>query len=290
MQPDIRVEEHRERLTAENILDALAHVDVVLDGSDTFATKYLVADAAEITGTPLVWATVLRYSGQLSVFQTGKVGLRDLFPNQPSGDAIPDCASAGVLGATTAVMGSLAATEVIKVLTGIGRPLLGSVLSYDALNATTSTFNVMADPQRNPVTAEQLGTTPSTCRSKTVCPDGDAHTRTPSERRRLLDRISQGDAVALDVREYHETLLDNLAALGPHSRSSRLAMSELTLPDGTLEQDAPQVRDLFSRHGEADIVAYCASGKRSQRFVEAYASLAQAHGVTLINLPGGVSG
>lgn len=290
LQPDIRVEEHRERLTAENILDALAHVDVVLDGSDTFATKYLVADAAEITGTPLVWATVLRYSGQLSVFQTGKVGLRDLFPNQPSGDAIPDCASAGVLGATTAVMGSLAATEVIKVLTGIGRPLLGSVLSYDALNATTSTFNVMADPQRNPVTAEQLGTTPSTCRSKTVCPDGDAHTRTPSERRRLLDRISQGDAVALDVREYHETLLDNLAALGPHSRSSRLAMSELTLPDGTLEQDAPQVRDLFSRHGEADIVAYCASGKRSQRFVEAYASLAQAHGVTLINLPGGVSG
>ncbi|NLZ59010.1 MAG: hypothetical protein GX898_12100, partial [Corynebacterium sp.] len=94
LQPDIAVTALRERLTVDNAVELVGGVDLVLDGSDSFATKYLVADAAEITGTPLVWGTVLRFRGDVCLFADG-VGLRDLFPVQPTGDSIPDCATAG---------------------------------------------------------------------------------------------------------------------------------------------------------------------------------------------------
>ena len=303
LQPDVTVETHMERLTAENILSALSEVDVVLDGSDNFATKFLVADAAEITGIPLIWATVLRYSGQLSVFRDDVAGLRDLFPEQPSGDSVPDCASAGVLGATTAVMGSLAATEAIKIIAGIGEPLLGKVLSYDALTATTRVYAVAADPDREPirVLAEhpQKGSEVRTANDPTQTSSDNENPETdiaPPEngatdvRKTLLNLISQGKAVALDVREYHEKLLSDLPEVVSAGGSELLPMSELATAEGTLDAKSPRMEQLLESHRNSEAVVYCASGVRSQHFVDVFAPMAAEYGVMLYNLPGGVQG
>ena len=128
LQPDIEVTIIDGRMTADNAVGLLEGIDVLIDGSDTFATKFLAADAAEITGTPLVWGSVLRYRGDVALWWSGPgapeggVGLRDLYPDQPDAGSVPDCATAGVLGVTTSVVGGLMATEVIKFLTGVGQP------------------------------------------------------------------------------------------------------------------------------------------------------------------------
>lgn len=258
LQPGVTVTALRERLSTANAVALVGSVDLVLDGSDSFATKYLVADAAEITGTPLVWGTVLRFRGDVCLF-TGGVGLRDLFPEQPRGDSIPDCATAGVLGATTATVGALMATEAIKFLAGLPvRP--GRMLSYDALAATTRSFTVTADPQRQRVTSLQATYGDEVC---TVGPG-------PQE---LLDDVRAGRAVLLDIREPHEKLLDDsLADLDP----VRLPLSDIFGP-GTITRAL----------GDAQrVVVHCASGVRSARFCEQYADL----GYEFIDLPGGITG
>ena len=154
LQPGIEVTALNERLTVANAVSLVGSVDLVIDGSDSFQTKYLVADAAEITGTPLVWGTVLRFHGDVCLFTSGPsargVGLRDLFPTQPPG--IEDCATAGVLGATTAVVGGLLATTAIGYLTGLD-VVPGRMLSYDAFPGSTRTFRIAADPTRELVTS-----------------------------------------------------------------------------------------------------------------------------------------
>ena len=122
---------------------------MIVDCTDTFATKYLIADAAEITGIPLVWGSVLRYQGSVSVFRTGSAHLRDLFPTIP--ETLESCAEAGVLGATTAVIGSLMATETLKFLAGLPT-LEGRLLTYEALSGTFQNFALSPDPERVPVT------------------------------------------------------------------------------------------------------------------------------------------
>ena len=142
LQPDITVHAVDARLTEANIIDSLQGIDLLIDGSDTFQTKFLVADAAEITGTPLVWGSVLRYRGDVALWWSGPgapsdgVGMRDLYPAQPDPDSVPDCATAGVLGVTTSVVGGLMATEVVKFLTDVGETRIGRLHMYDALTAS----------------------------------------------------------------------------------------------------------------------------------------------------------
>ncbi|MBE1875760.1 ThiF family adenylyltransferase [Myceligenerans pegani] len=167
--PHVGVVEHRERLTRDNVLDVLAGYDLVLDGSDAFATRYLVSDAAEILGTPCVWGALHRFTGQVSTFwavpraRAGAVApegvtYRDVFPVPPPPGASPDCATAGVLGAVCGTVGTTMATEAIKLITGAGRPLLGRLAVHDALEGTWRTLTVRPDPDRGPVT-ELLGGT-----------------------------------------------------------------------------------------------------------------------------------
>ncbi|HEY4599131.1 ThiF family adenylyltransferase [Corynebacterium sp.] len=303
IQPDIRVEAHRYRLDANNIVEAFRQVDLVIDGSDNFDTKFLVADAAEISGTPLVWTTVLRFAGQISVFNSTAsgergIGLRDLFPEKPSGDSIPDCASAGVLGATTAVMGALAATEAIKWITGVGQPLLGAVLSYDALTARTQSFRIAPDPSRQPVVAlspnddAAASTTACAVQSPETTPDqapGSRPAKAPGNAA-LRELVRTGKAFTVDVREYHETLLAQPSFIGEQGADEHLAMSALADPAGTLDVASPAVAEAFARHESTDAVVYCASGVRSQHFVEKFGQVASEYGITLHNLPGGVRG
>lgn len=276
LQPDITVTAVRDRMTTDNAVDLLDGVDLVLDGSDTFATKYLVADAAEITGTPLVWGTVLRYHGDIVLWHSGPgappegVGLRDLFPDQPAADSVPDCATAGVLGVTTSVVAGLMATEAVKFLAGIGESVPGRLLSYDALTSRTRTFTVSTDPHRPPTTAlrDDYGAA--------VCQPAGGTPQAPAE----LDLLSTGDAVALDVREPHEKIVSDLPVDSPGLHLPTSRVSEHTVRD-TLADAA---------HRDSTVVVYCASGRRSGEFVTEWSPLATELGVELHSLPGGVNG
>jgi molybdopterin/thiamine biosynthesis adenylyltransferase len=146
--PELTVEAHAIRLTAANALDLIGSYDVICDGSDNFATRFLVADACALMKRTLVSAAVLRFEGQLSVFKphTGGPCYRCLYPEPPPPGAVPTCSEAGVLGAVTGVMGTLQATEVLKEILGIGDTLSGRLLVWDALATRFRDIRLRPDP------------------------------------------------------------------------------------------------------------------------------------------------
>lgn len=156
--PHVHVRLHPVRLTADNALEVLEGYDLVIDGADNFATRYLVSDACTLLGLPCVWGSIFRFQGQTSVFWSSPpsgvdgVTYRDLFPSPPAPGTVPSCAEGGVLGALCATVGSVMATEAIKLVTGIGRSLLGRLAVYDALELTWRQLDVEADPALAPVT------------------------------------------------------------------------------------------------------------------------------------------
>jgi adenylyltransferase/sulfurtransferase len=159
--PDVRVIMHEERLNAANALDIVSGYDIVADGCDNFATRFLVNDACHFAGRPLVSAAVGQFEGQLATFKSHErdaegrplPNYRDLVPEAPPAGSVPACEEAGVLGALTGVMGSLQALEVIKEITGAGTSLAGRLLIYDALETRFRTIRLRWDP-KNPLTGE----------------------------------------------------------------------------------------------------------------------------------------
>jgi len=146
--PDVRVETHALRLTASNAEEVLRGYDVVVDGSDNFPTRYLVNDACVRLGTPSVYGAILRFEGQASVFDARRGPCyRCLFPEPPPPGSVPSCSDAGVLGVLPGLVGMIQATETLKLLTGIGEPLLGRFVQYDALELRFSEFRFAKDPE-----------------------------------------------------------------------------------------------------------------------------------------------
>jgi molybdopterin-synthase adenylyltransferase len=148
--PGVRIEPHTERLDADNAAELVARYDIVCDGTDNFATRFLVADACALGRRTLVSAAVLRFEGQLSVFkphlhEDGPC-YRCLYPEAPPEGTVPTCSEAGVLGAVTGVMGTLQATEVLKEILGVGETLSGKLLIWDALATRFRTVKLRADP------------------------------------------------------------------------------------------------------------------------------------------------
>jgi molybdopterin/thiamine biosynthesis adenylyltransferase len=139
--PDVRVRAHDTRLTSANVLDIIADYDVVADGTDNFPTRYLVNDACVLTGTPLVHAGILRFEGQATTIVPGRGPCyRCLYPEPPPPGLVPSCQEAGVLGATAGLVGTIQANEVLKLILGIGEPLIGRLLLYDGLEMTFRTI------------------------------------------------------------------------------------------------------------------------------------------------------
>lgn len=148
LNPAVHVARHRQRLTAANAGEIVAAYELVVDGSDNFATRYVVGDACARAGLAHVWASVLRYDAQVAVWWAGRGPCyRCVFPQEPAPGQVPSCAEAGVLGALCGVVGSVQATEALKLLLGVGEPLLGRLLVHDALAQTWDTIAVRADPQ-----------------------------------------------------------------------------------------------------------------------------------------------
>ena len=201
--PLVRVRLHEVRLDAGNALDLLNQYDLIIDGTDNFATRYLVNDAAVLAGKPYVWGSIYRFEGQVSVFwedaPDGRgLNYRDLYPEPPPPGLVPSCAEGGVLGIVCASIASVMGTEAIKLLTGLGEPLLGRLLIYDALQMSYRTITIRKDPSAPKITElvdyEQFcGAAPEDAPTSLVS------AITPRQLRELMD---SGKKLALiDVRE-----------------------------------------------------------------------------------------
>lgn len=148
LNPHIKIQLYNAQLTSKNALDIIREYDVVADGTDNFPTRYLVNDACVLTGKPNVYASIFQFEGQVSVFNYTKKNdetgpdYRDLYPTPPPPGLVPSCAEGGVLGVLPGIIGSMQASETIKVITGIGETLSGRFFIFDALNFETRTFKI----------------------------------------------------------------------------------------------------------------------------------------------------
>ncbi|MBC2643567.1 MULTISPECIES: adenylyltransferase/sulfurtransferase MoeZ [unclassified Rhodococcus (in: high G+C Gram-positive bacteria)] len=266
---DVRL--HEFRLEPDNAVELFEQYDLILDGTDNFATRYLVNDAAVLAHKPYVWGSIYRFEGQASVFwedaPNGRgLNYRDLYPEAPPPGMVPSCAEGGVLGVLCASIGSIMATEAVKLITGIGESLLGRLMVYDALDMTYRTIALRRDPARTPIT--ELIDYDAFC--GVVSDEGQAaaagSTITATELRDLLD--SGKEIELIDVREPVEWDIVHLpgAVLIPKDRIlSGEALSELP-------QNKP-------------IVLHCKTGVRS---AEALAALKKAGFSDATHLQGGV--
>jgi molybdopterin/thiamine biosynthesis adenylyltransferase/rhodanese-related sulfurtransferase len=254
LNPDVAVETYNMRLTSDNALDILRAYDVVVDGTDNFPTRYLVNDACVLLGKPNVYGSIFRFEGQASVFAVpGGPCYRCLYPEPPPPGTVPSCAEGGVLGVLPGVIGVIQATEVVKLLLGIGEPLVGRLLLYDALRMDFREFKVSQDPAC-PIcgpnrTIHELIDYEGFCGvaplPDTALPDG--REIAPLQLKELLDRNLP--IFLLDVREPHEWQICRI------SGATLIPLGQL--PSRTDELNAGK-----------EIVVYCRSGERSGRAVE----------------------
>jgi adenylyltransferase/sulfurtransferase len=198
---------HDTRLDNDNVLDIFAGYDLIVDGTDNFATRYMVNDACVLLGKPYVWGSIYRFEGQVSVFwdEYGP-NYRDLYPEPPPPGMVPSCAEGGVLGVLCASIGSVMVTEAIKLITGIGDTLLGRLMIYDALEMSYRTVRIRKDPAAAKVT--ELIDYDAFCGTISAEAADAAVDSTISVRqlKEMLDQRERGerDFVLIDVREPNE--------------------------------------------------------------------------------------
>jgi len=211
--PYVQVNIHEIRLDSTNVLDLFSQYDLIVDGTDNFATRYLVNDACVLLNKPYVWGSIYRFDGQSSVFwsQHGPC-YRCLYPEPPPPGMVPSCAEGGVLGVLCAAIGSIQVNEAIKVLAGIGEPLVGSLMVYDALEMTYRKIKIRKDPDcaicgTNPTVTELIdyeafcGAVSDEAASAVV--DSTINVKQLSQMLIERDR-GERDFVLIDVREPNE--------------------------------------------------------------------------------------
>jgi sulfur-carrier protein adenylyltransferase/sulfurtransferase len=205
LNPLVDVRLHNARLDAGNALELFADYDLILDGADNFATRYLVNDAAAILGKPYVWGSIFRFDGQVSVFwEKHGPTYRDLYPEAPPAGSVPSCGEGGVFGMLCAAVGSLMVTEAVKLITGVGRSLLGRVALFDALGGSWREIRVAKDPAAAPITA--LTDYEAFCGVAPAAQADNEHTVTATQLATMLASRSAGlkDFELVDVREAGE--------------------------------------------------------------------------------------
>ena len=200
---------HEEALTTDNVIEIFSGYDLIVDGTDNFATRYMVNDACVLLGKPYVWGSIYRFDGQASVFWADYGPCyRCLYPEPPPPGMVPSCAEGGVLGVLCASIGSIQVTEAIKVLTGIGEPLVGRLMVYDALEMSYRSLNIKKDPDC-PIcgpnaTITELIDYDAFCGAVSADAQEAAagSTITAAELKAMLDR--DDDIFLVDVREQNE--------------------------------------------------------------------------------------
>jgi adenylyltransferase/sulfurtransferase len=271
LNPDIRVETFDAPFSVANAQTLVQAFDLVVDGTDNFPARYLVNDACVLYGKPNVWGSIFRFEGQAAVFATpAGPCYRCLHPEPPPADLIPNCADAGVLGVLPGIIGTIQATEAIKLVLGIGEPLTGKLLVFDALKMRFRELKLPKDPDC-PIcgtrpTITELSETGVSCHTgafRRGAEGAKADELTVSE---LKSRIDAGTAaVILDVREPHEAAICGI----PGARL--IPLGELPRRLHELDRDIP-------------IVVYCKSGGRSAMAVR----LLRESGLGGVSLSGGI--
>lgn len=255
---NVNIEKYSSRLTAKNALEIVEKYDVIVDGSDNFPTRYLINDACVLKKKPLVYGAIYRFEGQVSVFNyLDGPTYRDLFITPPSEEMAPNCATAGVLGMMAGIIGSIQATEVVKILTGIGEVLSGKLLLFDALSMSFRKISVNRNPNLIPIT-ELID-------YEAFCGFSDSNLKriTFKEFKERRQEITQ----LIDVREPEEYTLSNLGG-------QLMPLSELELHLSEIKRDGV-------------VVVHCQSGVRSKKAIQI---LSEKHGFNnLINLEGGIN-
>lgn len=268
--PFVNIVRFETMLASANALEILKNFDIIADGTDNFATRYLVNDACVLSGKPNVYASIFRFEGQATIFATESGPCyRCLYPEPPPPGLVPSCAEGGVLGVLPGMLGVIQATEVIKLILGAGEPLIGRLLLVDALATRFRELKVRKDPDcpvcgANPTVRELIDYN-QFCgiRGEEVSTVIAVPEIQPEEFKRRLD--TGDDIFVLDVREPHEYEICNL--------------SGYLIPVGDLPR---RVHELDS---SKDIVVHCRSGVRSAKAVE---FLRQAGFKNVTNLAGGI--
>jgi molybdopterin/thiamine biosynthesis adenylyltransferase/rhodanese-related sulfurtransferase len=254
--PFVKTVLHNVRLDTDNVLEIFADYDLILDGTDNFATRYLVNDAAVILNKPYVWGSIYRFEGQVSVFwaQEGPQ-YRDLYPEPPPPGMVPSCAEGGVLGVLCASIGSIMSTEAIKLITGIGDPLIGRLMVYDALEMRYSTLKIQRDPNGE-VPTELLADYEAFCGAiseEAAEAAADSTISVATLDGWLKERNDGGrDFVLVDVREPNEYEINKIPG------------SVLIPKDEFARGDAFERLD-----SEKQVVLYCKTGRRSAELLPA---------------------
>ncbi len=266
--PHVLVEPHETRFSRENALELVRQYDLVVDGTDNFATRYLVNDACVLAGVPDVYGSIFRFDGQASVFCTPDGPCyRCIYPEPPPPGLVPSCAEGGVLGVLPGLVGTLQATEAIKLILGVGEPLIGRLALVDALGARWRTVKVRRNPSCPACgtrTLTALADYDQFCGLKNVETNDDVPEIAPAV---VAQRQASGDNLfLLDVREPHELLIARYT-------------------DATLVPLATLGDSLDSLPRDRDIVIACRSGSRSARAVR---QLQAAGFVRVWNLAGGI--
>jgi adenylyltransferase/sulfurtransferase len=256
LNPDVEIETYPERLTSENALQIMSDYDIIIDGTDNFPTRYLTNDAAVILGKPYIYGSIFRFEGQVSVFLSRPFNgfdrgpcYRCLFPSPPPPGAVPSCAEGGVLGVLPGIVGALQAAEAIKLIVGIGEPLIGKLLLIDTLRMEFRAVRIRRNPNcpvcgDNPTIRELIDYEEFCGLRRGELPESDEIFVTPQE---LKGRLDAGEPLLLlDVREPEE-----------------LEISEFPYPYKHIPLD-----DLPERVHEldltSDIVVFCRNDQRSR--------------------------
>ncbi len=249
--PGISIYAYREYLDVSNTLEILNKFDIILDGTDNFATRYLINDACVLLGKPLVYGAISQYQGQVAIFnnssaasEAGPVNYRDLFPQPPVDGEVPNCAEAGVLGVLPGIIGTMMASETIKLITGIGQPLISCMLSFNALSNQYYVFQI----------------TPRAGTRSLIPPNEKAF--------RNMDYAglcaSSAIVTEIDLAEFDQMLKTGQADLidvrGENELPAIDEFSHLRIPLHDLEDAIPELK-------YDTVIVFCQTGKRSRTAV-----------------------
>jgi adenylyltransferase/sulfurtransferase len=269
LNPEVAVEAHETRLVADNALEVISGYDLVIDGSDNFSTRYLISDACEILGKPWVFGSIHRFEGQVSTFNLdGGPNYRDLFPEAPPAELAPNCAEAGVLGVLPGIVGSIQATEAIKIILGVGEPLSGRLLVIDALGMGMRSLSYSHDPSRATVT--ELSEYSIECLSEADDIEETQHVMLEIDPIEYVERVGQGwSPFLLDVRRMAEERIVSLEG------------TSLRIQHNSVPQRADEVPS------DRDVVVYCRTGVRSAAVARFLVASRNPEG-RVYNLTGGI--